>query len=85
MDRIAAERMIFDLTASATRCAGATMFDPGKLTLPANVPEKYLHEGRALNHEETKRMLANYLGKLALVDDCVAKLVKAMDAPEARG
>ena len=61
------------------------MFDPEKLTLPANVPEKYLHEGRALNHEKTKRMLANDLGKLALVDDCVAKLVKAMDAPEVRG
>jgi arylsulfatase A-like enzyme len=58
----------------------ATMFDPEKLTLPTNVPEKYLREGRALNHEKTKRMLANYLGKLALVDDCVAKLVEAMKA-----
>jgi hypothetical protein len=40
---------------------------------------------RALNHEMAKRMLANDLRKLALVDDCVAKLVKAMNAPEARG
>ncbi len=58
----------------------ATMFDPEKLTLPANVPEKYLREGRALDHARTKRMLANYLGKLALVDDCVAKLVEAMQS-----
>lgn len=58
----------------------ATMFDPEKLTLPANVPEKYLREGRALNHERTKLMLANYLGKIALVDDCVAKLVEALKA-----
>lgn len=58
----------------------ATMFDPEKLTLPANVPEKYLREGRVLDPGETKRMLANYLGKLALVDDCVAKLVEALKA-----
>lgn len=56
----------------------ATMFDPDKLTLPGNVPEKYLREGRALDHARTKRMLANYLGKIALVDDCVARLVEAM-------
>ena len=56
----------------------ATMFDPEKLTLPANVPEKYLREGRALNHEKTQRMLANYLGKIALVDDSLARLVAAM-------
>lgn len=56
----------------------ATMFDPEKLTLPASVPPKYLREGRALDHAETKRMLANYLGKLALVDDCVARLVEAL-------
>lgn len=56
----------------------ATMFDPEKLTLPANVPEKYLREGRALNHEKTKRMLANYLGKIALVDASLARLVAAM-------
>lgn len=56
----------------------ASMFDPAKLTLPANVPEKFLREGRALNHERTKRMLANYLGKIALVDDSLARLVAAM-------
>ena len=58
----------------------ATMFDPEKLTLPANVPEKYLREGHALDQAATKRMLANYLGKMALVDDCVARLVEAMKA-----
>jgi arylsulfatase A-like enzyme len=56
----------------------ATMFDPEKLTLPANVPEKYLREGHALDHAATRRMLANYLGKMALVDDCVGRLVGAM-------
>lgn len=58
----------------------ATMFDPEKLTLPANVPEKYLREGHALDHAATWRMLANYLGKMALVDDCVGRLVEAMKA-----
>ncbi len=58
----------------------ATMFDPEKLTLPANVPEKYLREGHALDHAKTRRMLANYLGKMALVDDCVARLADAMKA-----
>ena len=58
----------------------ATMFDPDKLTLPTNVPEKYLREGHALDHTETRAMLANYLGKMALVDDCVARLAEAMKA-----
>ena len=58
----------------------ATMFDPEKLTLPANVPEKYLRDGHALEQSETRRMLANYLGKIALVDDCVGRLVEAMKA-----
>lgn len=58
----------------------ATMIDPEKLTLPANVPEKYLREGRVLDPAETRRMLANYLGKLALIDDCVARLVEALKA-----
>ena len=56
----------------------ATMYDPEKLTLPANVPEVYLREGHALNHAETREALANYLGKIALVDECVGKLVEAL-------
>ena len=56
----------------------ATMFDPEKLTLPANVPPNYLREGHALDHAKTRAMLANYLGKMALVDDCVGKLAEAM-------
>ena len=56
----------------------ATMFDPEKLALPPTVSEQYLREGRAMNHARTRAMLANYLGKLALVDDCVARLVEAM-------
>ena len=58
----------------------ATMFDAEKLTLPANVPEKYLREGHAIDHAGTRRMLANYLGKMALVDDCVGRLADAMKA-----
>ncbi len=58
----------------------ATMFDPEKLTLPANVPPKYLREGHALDHTETRAMLANYLGKMALVDDNIARLADAMKA-----
>jgi arylsulfatase A-like enzyme len=58
----------------------ATMYDPEKLTLPANVPAKYLREGHALDHAETKRMLANYLGKISLADHCIGRLVEAMQA-----
>lgn len=58
----------------------ATMYDPEKLTLPANVPERYLREGHALDHAGTRRMLANYLGKMSLVDDCVGRLEEAMKA-----
>ena len=58
----------------------ATMFAPEGLMLPANVPEKYRREGHELDHAMTKRMLANYLGKMALVDDCVAKLIQEMKA-----
>lgn len=56
----------------------ATMYDPDKLTLPPNVPESYEREKRTLDHAETRRMLANYLGKIALVDHCVGRLVEAM-------
>jgi arylsulfatase A-like enzyme len=58
----------------------ATMFDPKKLTLPANVPESFKREGRTIDHAEVRRMLANYLGKIALVDHCVGQLVAAMQA-----
>lgn len=58
----------------------ATMYDPETLTLPGNVPEKYLREGHALDHGETKRLLANYLGKISLADHCVGRLVEAMKA-----
>jgi len=58
----------------------ATMYDPEKLNLPANVPESYTREGRQLDHAETKRMLANYLGKISLVDHCAGRLIEAMKA-----
>jgi arylsulfatase A-like enzyme len=56
----------------------ATMFDPTKLTLPANVLESFKRERRDIDRMEVQRMLANYLGKIALVDDNVGRLVEAM-------
>lgn len=56
----------------------ATMYDPEKLTLPANVPESFKREQRTLDRSEVKRLLANYLGKIALVDQCVGRLAEAM-------
>ena len=58
----------------------ATMYDPEKLTLPGNVPEKYLREGHALDHAETKKILSNYLGKISLADQCIGQLIEAMKA-----
>ena len=58
----------------------ATMYDAEKLTLPANVPDKYLREGHALDHAETKKLLASYLGKISLADHCVGRLAEAMQA-----
>lgn len=58
----------------------AAMFDPQGLTLPANVPESFIREGRTLDRIGVREMLANYLGKLALVDHCVGRLVEAMRA-----
>ncbi len=56
----------------------ATMYDPETLKLPPNVPENYQRERRALDHAETRKMLANYLGMISLADHCVGKLVAAM-------
>ncbi len=58
----------------------ATMFDPEKVTLPANVPERLTREKRAFDQAEVRRMVANYLGKIALVDQCIGRLVEAMEA-----
>jgi arylsulfatase A-like enzyme len=56
----------------------ATMFDPEKLTLPANVPDSLKREKRSIDQRELRKVLANYLGKIALVDDNVGRLVEAM-------
>lgn len=58
----------------------ATMHDPQSLTLPANVPESFGRDGRTIDRAEVRRILANYLGKMALVDHCVGRLVEAMRA-----
>ncbi|HEX4150568.1 MAG TPA: sulfatase-like hydrolase/transferase, partial [Pirellulales bacterium] len=56
----------------------ATMFDPQKLRLPGNVPESFTRDKRELEPAEVRRMLANYLGKIALADDCLGSLVDAL-------
>jgi arylsulfatase A-like enzyme len=56
------------------------MFDPDKLTLPANVPATFQREGRTIDHAALRRMLANYLGKMAFVDACVGQLVEALQS-----
>lgn len=58
----------------------ATLYPPETLNLPANVPPQYLREGRALDHAKTREALANYLGKITLVDDCIGKLREAFQA-----
>lgn len=55
----------------------ATMYDAGKLTLPPNVPETFRREMRTIGHPETREMLANYLGKISLADDCIGRVVEA--------
>jgi len=56
----------------------ATMYDPEKLTIPPNVPEKFLREGHFLQHPDIQKLLANYLGKISLVDYNVGRLIEAM-------
>ncbi len=56
----------------------ASMFDPAALTLPPNVPEQYAREGHQFDHPQTRKMLANYLGKMALVDECVGRIIDGM-------
>jgi arylsulfatase A-like enzyme len=58
----------------------ATMFDPEKLTLPANVPASFSYDKREVNQAELKKLLANYLGKIALADECIGRLVDSMKA-----
>ncbi len=55
----------------------AAMFDPDKLTLPPNVPETYKREMRTIGHAETRAMLANYLGMIALADKNIGDLADA--------
>ena len=56
----------------------ATMYDPQQLRLPDNVPQSFSREKRELEPAEVRRMLANYLGKISLVDDHVGRLIEAM-------
>ncbi|MEN3943690.1 sulfatase-like hydrolase/transferase [Prosthecobacter sp. SYSU 5D2] len=55
----------------------ATMYDPEELTLPPNVPETYRREMRMIDHAETRKMVANYLGKITLADEHVGRLAAA--------
>ncbi len=56
----------------------ATMFDPAKITLPENVPVKFNYDRREVTPAEVRGMVANYLGKMALADECIGQLVEAM-------
>ncbi len=56
----------------------ATMYDAETLSLPPNIPEPYRREMKTIGHAETREMLANYLGKISLVDDQIGALVEAM-------
>jgi len=58
----------------------ATMFDPEDLALPANVPEHFNYDRHVFDQADVRRMLANYLGKMALCDDCIGRLIDAMKA-----
>ncbi len=58
----------------------ARMFDPDTLTLPANVPESFRRGDRTLDRAAVRRLLANYLGKIALVDQCIGRLAGALRA-----
>ncbi len=58
--------------------AYATMHDPEKLALPPNVPESFKRESFTLDHAKMKTLLANYLGKMSLVDDCAGRLADAL-------
>jgi arylsulfatase A-like enzyme len=55
----------------------ATMYEAGKLTLPPNVPETFRREMRTIGHPEAREILANYLGKISLADDCIGRVVEA--------
>jgi arylsulfatase A-like enzyme len=57
----------------------ATMFDPEKLTLPPNVPDRLDRDGRAIDAAEARRIVANYLGKIAHADACLGRLVAAFE------
>ena len=56
----------------------ATMYAPQSLSLPANVPEKFRRGKQFVDRAELRRWLANYLGKISLVDYNVGRLVAAM-------
>ena len=58
----------------------ATMFDPDDLALPANVPDHFNYDRKVVTQADVHKMLANYLGKIALCDDCLGRLIEAMKA-----
>jgi arylsulfatase A-like enzyme len=53
------------------------MYEAGKLTLPPNVPETFRREMRTIGHPQAREILANYLGKISLADDCIGRVVEA--------
>ena len=57
----------------------ATMFDPAKIKRPANVPETFPYDGKTRDQAEIRRITANYLGKLALIDQNFGRLIAALE------
>lgn len=56
----------------------ATMYPPQSLNFPPNVPSSFVREKQTIDRAELQRWLANYLGKISLVDYNIGRLVAAM-------
>ena len=53
-------------------------YDPEAIELPPNVPEQIERDGIAYDHDGVRRMYANYMGKMTLIDEGIGKLVHAL-------
>lgn len=56
----------------------AKMYPPESLQLPPNVPDSFVREKESVNRTKLRTWLANYLGKISLVDSNVGRLVAAL-------
>ncbi len=56
----------------------ARLVDPADVPLEENVPETTHFGGKDYSRDDSRRMRANYLGRIALIDEMVGRLVDAM-------